>query len=459
MIKDSLLMAMTSFILMLIGIVSQYFLAHYLTQGEYGEFQLIISWIAVLSFFSLNSFNTIVTKASAQNYSLFFRKASIIGFLFSITGSVLLFIVAIFFEVNKIELFIIAAIFFPFYTGINFAQNFYTGKKEYKKYSILVIGTQLLVSSSQIILLLISNSLKEVMFVSLLATSIVNLFITIFIIKKLKNEKKNKERELELTKYGIQLSLINIIPAIAGKIQFIILNAYTSPVILAIYAAAQIFPDKVKGLFKSLIVPFSVYLASKEKEKSLRIVKNSIPLLLIYGIISTIIIIIILPVLISIVYGDKYNASIYYALFLVVDLIFMPINGIISSVIIYHGYKKTYGIITIVKSALSIILYLILIPFYSIYGIVFTVIFLSLATFLLHLFWLYKTPLPIQKQSVLYIRKQEIREIHNLQVLKITTKFESINIIKIIEANYLLKDETYPIWVKLIAKLSFTKKM
>jgi len=55
--------------------------------------------------------------------------------------------------------------------------------------------------------------------------------------------------------------------------------------------------------------------------------------------------------------------------------------------------------------------------------------------------------------------KDKSQNIDSFQVVKITNRIESINIIKIIEANYLLKNETYPIWVKLVAKLSFTKKI
>jgi O-antigen/teichoic acid export membrane protein len=443
---------------MIIGFVSQYFLAHYLTQGEFGELQLILSWITLLSFFSLNSFGTIVLKASAQGYPLFFRRASLICFLFALLGSLVLFVVGFYFESEKFQLFIIAAIFFPFYSGINLAQHYFTGKKEYKKYSYLVILTQILVTSLQVFALLFANSLKLVLLFTLLSTSIINLLITIYLVLNLQSEEKSQKQENELIEYGISLSFINIIPSIAGKIQFIILEAFTTPETLAIYAIAQLLPSRIKSLFRTLIIPFAVHLATKEKNESIDFARKAIILLLLYGLVSTILVSIFLPLFIQIIYGNKYDDSIFYSILLLVNLLFMPTNSIIGSVIIYQGYKKVYAKITTFKSVFSIILYIILIPFFEIYGIIFTVVLLSVFTFLLQIIWLYRLPRTESVKSVLFVNNNiELDEA--LKSLQISNKIKGTNIMKIIEADYLLKGEIYPVWVKIIAKLSFTPQL
>lgn len=456
MIKNSFLMSIVSVTVMLIGIVSQYFLAHYLTKNDYGEFQLILSWITVLSFFSLNSFNTVVLKSSAQSYPVFFRKASLLCFLFSLIGSVILFIIGYFYESEKMQLFLIAAVFFPFYSGINLSQRYFTGKKKYKNYAFLTAGTQITVTALQVAALVLTSSLKTTLYLTLLSTSLINLIVTLYIAKKLKDEKKDLNKEKDLIKYGIYLNLINIIPTVAQKIQFIILNAFTTPAILAIYAAAQLFPSKIKSLFKSLIIPFLVYLAEKDKYKNIKIVKNAILILLLYGIISTIIILIFLPLLINVIFGNSYNESIPYSMLLLVELLFMPVNSTIGSIIIYQGYKKIYAKITTSRSVLIILLYLIFIPFWGIYGIIIPVILISFATFLMNLIWLYKLPKATMQKSLLILSNKKIID-ENIEILRIPNKIEGKNIIKIIEADYFSRKEKYPIWVKIIGKLSFTK--
>lgn len=190
MIKKSVLMSFTTGILMLIGLITQHFLAKYLTINEYGTFALMLSWIGLVSVFSLNSFNTIVTKASAQNYPRFFKTANKICFLFSLIGSIVLIIIGSFFEVERLNLFILLAIFFPFYGGINLTESYFLGSSKFNKYSIYMIISQCIIAGLQIFSVVFFRGVFWLLFFTLLSTSMINLIMTLLIYKQIQQEKK-----------------------------------------------------------------------------------------------------------------------------------------------------------------------------------------------------------------------------------------------------------------------------
>lgn len=441
---------------MIFGIGTQYFLARYLTQGQYGEFQLMLSWMTLLGFFALNSFNTIVTKSAAQKYEYYFKTANKICFSLSILGSLGLLIIGFFFETNYLTMFILMAIFFPFYSGINLSNDYLIGLSKFEKYFWINVITQFLSATTQIIAVVIfKNTL--ILLVTLLATiSIINFTLTTYFYRKIE-QKRDKNKDKENTKYGIRLALLSIVGSISSRIQYIILAAMTSPATLAIYAVAQILPTKIRNIFKGSLNPFSIFLASNKKEKSIKIVKKSIILLLLFGLIVAGISILLLPIAINLIFGQKYLDSIYYSIALTAIIFIVPLNSVLGSLIIYHGYKKFYTKVSLIASGLQIILFILLIPIFHIWGIIMAVILHQIIVTTINTIWFIK--LPKSKDANIYLCKNE-NEInkHKMQINKITNKINGENIIKIIESDYLIKD-TYPLWVRIIAFLSFTKSI
>lgn len=456
MIKKSLVMGFTTGVLMLIGLVVQHFLAKYLTIDEYGLYALMFSWIALLGVFSLNSFNTIVTKASAQDYPRFFKIASKICFLFSTLGSVVLLIIGFFFEPERLNLFIILAIFFPFYGGINLADSYFIGSSKFNKYSVYMITSQCIIAGLQILSVIFLKGVFWILFFTLLGTSVINLVMTFFIYKNIQ-QNKDEKKEKELTKYGIELTGLSIFTSIASRIQYVLLAALAGTATLAIYAVAQLIPEKIKGLIKGMLNPPSVWLASQEKEKSVNIMRKIVPLFLLLGLIGTILLSLILPIVINLVFGQKYHEAILYSLVLLVPIIFIPLNAMFGSIIIYHNYKKFYTKLTLLTNIIQIILFIILIPIFKIWGVIISIVGLAIITTILNLVWFYKIPRhPIKKKI---ITMQKNLEINGYETIYFDGKLCDKNIFKVIEADYLSLNEKYPLWTRIISKLNNIKKI
>jgi len=449
-------MGFTTGVLMLIGLVVQHFLAKYLTIDEYGIYALMFSWIALLSIFSLNSFNTIVTKAAAQKYPRFFKTASKICFLFSLIGSIVFLIIGFYFQPDLKSFFIIIAIFFPFYGGINLAEAFFIGSAKFEKWSLFVIISQIIIGIAQILSVYLFKDVSMLLFYTLLSTSLINLIITLYLFSKIKQE-TDKKKDKELTKYGIELTFITLIGSISTRVQYIILATLTNASTLAIYAVAQIIPERIKTVFKSSLNPLSIHLASINKEESIKILKKSLLLLILIGIIINISIALLLPPTILLIFGQKYVSSIIYSLALSSLIFLIPFNALFDSIVIYHGYKKFYAKLTIFLNVTQIILFFLLIPKFQIWGIIFSMLSLNFIATIIHLIWMFKIPKLKNKKTMLVFYKKNVLKGYRSVLIK--SKVTGDNIIRIIEADYLSSKEKYPIWIKILTKMVGTKTL
>ncbi|MBS3172961.1 oligosaccharide flippase family protein [Candidatus Woesearchaeota archaeon] len=445
MIKKSLIMGFTSGTLMLIGLVIQYFLAKYLSIDEYGMYILMFSWISVLSVFSLNSFNTTVIKASAQSYPRFFKTATKICFLFSLLGSIILLIVGFFFETQNMNLFILIAIFFPFYGGINLAESYLIGSSKFNKYSVYVIVSQIIVAVIQILSVVFLQGIFWLLFFTLLGTSIINIIMT-FSIYTIIRQRKNVRKEKKLVKYGIGLTWPSIFSSIASRIQYILLAALADTSILAIYAVAQLIPEKIKGLIKSSINPLSIYLASKTKKESIYLMQRLILPLLMLGVLGYLMILIILPIGIKLVFGQKYQEAIFYSLVLSLPVIVIPLDALFISIVIYHGYKEYYTKLTLLTNIIQIVLFIILIPYFKIWGVIFSIVGLVVIVTFVNLIWFYRLPKYNVEKTILTMQRD--LNIKGYKTLYFDGKFTGENILKVISADS-INEEHHPYWVRI----------
>jgi len=450
MIKKSLVMGFTTGVLMLIGLVVQHFLAEYLTLDEYGIYALMFSWVGLLSVFSLNSFNTIVTKASAQNYPRFFKTASKVCFLFSILGSVVLLVIGFFFETERLNLFILLAIFFPFYGGINLTESYLLGSSKFNKYSVYMITSQCIITGLQILSVVFLRGVFWLLFITLLSTSLINLLMTFFIYRSIQQE-KDENKEKELTKYGIQLTGIGIFSSIASRIQYVLLASLAGTATLAIYAVAQIIPERIKGLIKGMLNPPSVWLASQEKEKSVNIMRKIVPLFLLLGLIGTALLALILPIVINLVFGQKYHEAILYSLVLLIPVTFIPINSMFGSIMIYHSYKRFYTKLTLLTNVVQIVLFIIFIPFFKIWGVIISVVGLAIITTILNLIWFYRLPQKSIKKTILTMQKS--LKVKGYETIYFDGKLNGENILKLIETDHLSLKEKYPFWANIFKRI------
>jgi len=454
MIKNSLLTFFTQIVVILSGVTSQYFISHYYSIEEFGTVQLMWAWLQLLDFLSFNALNFVVLKASSQKYPAFFKIANLYCFASTIIGSLIFLYIGIFIKPSLFEFFILFVIFFPFNSGINLSQFYYLGSKQYKSYALTVSFIQILSVCGQVLVIFTLREIFFVLLAPLLTTSLINSVQTIRIFKKL-NEKPDKRTDTELLKYGFQITLINIIPAISQRIQYIILEGFSGTVLLAIYATANLFPQHLTKLTDSLLAPFRVYAGGISKERAIKTMQNSLILFVLFGFSIFVVSVLGVEIAIPLVFGEKYSNSIFYSQILFTAFIFQPFTANLYNILLLHNLKRIYIYLIVISSVVQILLYLLFIPFFSIEGLVVALVITQFLVFMFAVAWIFKQKRS-ETKTILLLNSHNIK-ILELNTIIIQNQFVGNNVLKIVEADYLLSSAYYPHWVRIVAFLSFTK--
>lgn len=360
-------MGATAVVVSVLGLLTQHFLACSFSKEDYGRFHLDLAWIALLGFFALNSFNTVVTKASAQGYPQFFNVAFKYCLGFSILGTIILISLNYYLEGPH---FLILAVFFPFYAGLNLSESYLIGKGRFNDYSLLAILSGALRLLSVVILLSSSLGLRAILIGYLAVTAVVNIITCSAIAWKHTGACRNPNTEEQLIRFGLLLTALGVVLSVASRLQYILLSIYSTPAALATYAAASILPEKGKEMLKNVCNPVSIHLASIARRDAVYAMKKLLYPALLAGIIWSGFLAAMCYFLIPLIFGKAYADAVNVAMMLSSVQFVAILNAFLGSVIVYHGYQKYYSALSIVGNIVQIVLFAALVPGYQIKGIV-----------------------------------------------------------------------------------------
>ena len=364
--------------------------ANFITKETYGTYKYILSIVSILAIFSLPGINTSLTRSVAigQNGSInkiFFEKIK-----YGLIASFLSLLIATYYFIqNNFILgfcFIIPTLFIPFMESLNIYTSILQGKKKFKKISQYEIISQVIFSIIMIIVVIFSKNI----FLILLTYFIINTILR-FIFYKKTNEKKELEAEVEnkIISYGKNLSLINLIEIIASQIDKILIWNFIGSSELAVYAIATGIPIQIESFFKNIntlafpkLTTRSIFEIKKSLYKKIcNFLILIIPIITIYYFLSPVIFKIFLP---------EYLESIPYTQIFILHLIFIPI-GLINYIFIAKAMKKNIYISKISFSIIKIILLLVLLPKFGVWGAIIAILINSIFYTIINLLLLEKS--------------------------------------------------------------------
>jgi len=239
----------------LFSLVLVFFLANYLSKETYGTYKYVMSLVGALGFLTLSGMGTAITQAVSKghdgilNYAvkiqlkwsiLFFVAATSLGGYYLVNGN------------NVVGLSIlIIGVSFPIIDSFNAFGPFLSGKKEFKRLALWSIATNVIYTSFIIVAILLGKTVISLV----VAYSFSNLLTTIILYKrtlKIYEQKKHPSGEKELFKYGLNLSLVNILATLSQYIDKLVVFHFLGAIQLAIYGIALAIPERIRGYTKSL---------------------------------------------------------------------------------------------------------------------------------------------------------------------------------------------------------------
>ena len=355
----------------LISLATMTAFAHWLPKEVYGGYRYILSIVTILSIFALPGMDTALIRAVARGFERMLFLCTKTKFKWALIGSGISLGISgwYFFHQNFILgiSFLIAAVFLPFITTFNIFLAFWQGKKKFDVQSKYLILMNLLAALVLIPVIFLTNNLILIIFAFFLSQTF---FKAIFFGLTVK-EAKRKETEKETLSYGKHLTLMQSVAIFGNQIDKVIIWQFLGPVSVAIYSFAQLPILRLQDL-----IPIFPLALPKLSEKDIKKIKGallkkffkiflvSVPLGAFLILISPLIYKILFP---------QYLESIPYFRVLSLTLILAPFSLLGASLVAEMKKRELY-IIQFAPPFLQIILFLALIPFYQIWGIIFAIL-------------------------------------------------------------------------------------
>jgi O-antigen/teichoic acid export membrane protein len=358
--------------------------AKYWNPNDYGTYKYILSWIGLLGIFSLSGMDAAVQQSVARGFEGSFIK----GFKTKLKWGVLSSLAAcglagyyLYFQNYRLAIpILISAAILPFFNASGLYNSFLNGKKIFNyqiKYSSL---SQFIYSLFLIVVLLLTKNLFWMIATYLISRTALN----IFFYWKTKNKFKTNDLESpETIPYGKNLTIMNVISSIAGQIDQILLFTLVGPAQLAIYSFALVGPEKTKEMLKLLNTLAFPKFSAKEKELLKPTIMPKFWLLMILTVIVIVIYIILAPFLYQLFF-PQYMASVPYTRFLSLIIFGFPVSFLFT----YFQAKimtKYLYIIKIIQPIIQIVLMIVLVEFYGVWGIMSALIISTFINLILHL--------------------------------------------------------------------------
>lgn len=361
--------------------------SRWIPKKTFGIYQYVLSVVAIFGIFTLPGMSQALTRAIARKKEGMLwlcYKTSLKWATIGIAG-VLLVSLWYFLHHNFIlgASFLIASFLFPVPRISNFAFGFWQGKKNFdiRAKSLMVINT--LEAATFIPVLFFTNNIIIIFIAYFISRAIFRSLFFRFTLNKIKNQEIDKET----LPFGKHLTLMQAIGLFAQQIDKIIIWQFLGPIPVAIYSFAQVPLQKIQGL-----IPISPLALPKLSEKSIKEIKKGIfkkfLKLFLVSIPLTAFLILIAPLIYKILF-PQYIESIPYFQVLALTLVFLPFS-LLSTSFVAEMRKKELYITSVISPILKIILFLILIPFYGIWGIIFAILITQVCSSALTLYFFKK---------------------------------------------------------------------
>lgn len=371
-----------------IAFLSSVAFANMLSMQAYGNYQYILSVAEFIMAFSLTGMGTAVVRSVAKGYDGTLSHA----FRQNLRWSILVVLIGIgtsAYYAYKENIFLaygvlIASILSPIITSSKFYLSFLNGKKLFGKtgsYSVIgyLLPTIILVGT-----LFFTKNLYILIAIYFVSHAAVNLILNHFASKSAENNKIHDET----IPFAKHLSFQNLIVQIAGQLDKIVLFQTTGAAALAEYMFAMSVPRQFQHLFKrtrSIVLP-------KISERPYAELRMSLPrkvgLLYVFIIPAIIGYVIVAPYVFELFFPQYISAVLYSQVYSLIFLL-LPIS-LFTDVFMGHAKHKVLYKDTIIISLFKIVITLVLVPLYGIWGVLASLLITQTSKSFLTIYYFWK---------------------------------------------------------------------
>ncbi len=368
------------------GFIVTYLFANFISKTVYGEYNLVLSILSIITFLSLPGIDTALIQSVGQGYEASFPNAVRMKIKFSFLGSVALLGFALFYFISaKITIatsLIFIALIYPFLYSFSLTTPFLTAKRLFRlltKLSSLSSVGFLIISALSIFLFPTALGITAGYTLGLIVPGMLGFIYALRFINK------SSHTDPDLVSYSSFLTLISVLPWISSYLGQIILGTSIGPQSLAVFSIANGFLASVQKSFIVFYKPITAKLAAQSSKQHLSTLRTHGLKFVTIGVLLSVGLWICVPLLIK-YFFPLYPEAISYGQVLSLSLIPLPLTWVLSDMMIYQKSKKVQVVASSIPHLIKILLYVLLVPKYGIWGLVFVTLFDRYSSLIIYLY-------------------------------------------------------------------------
>ena len=378
-------------ILAILTIVGSILFAHYLTKEQYGMYQYVLSIASLIAATTLTGMNSAVTRAVARGYEGEFKDSVRYQIIAGIIPTIIGMSVALWYFLHNNQSFAIAffwiALFLPLGSALNTWVAFLGAKKMFRIGSYYGLFNNLAGSIPVLLTIYFARDFLWVVMVNYLFMFLSGLIIYNVVIRHIP---PNKKKEPGTIPYGIHLSLMNILSVFASQIDALLVFHFIGASALAIYSFATILPEKIGGMLKFIPAIAMPKMSEMDEDGVRRLLKQRLWMLVAFILVAVIGYASVAPWIFH-TFFPAYSDSII--LTQVYSLSFFSLAVVMLQTALTSQQKtKELYVISFTMPILRIILLLVLLYYYGIWGLLWAQILANFISIALQLLLIWKKP-------------------------------------------------------------------
>lgn len=353
------------------GLAVSFIFARYVPREIYGQWKLLLSFVVIANIFGLFSgMSTALLRSAAIGQDGAYKAIIKRVFISGLRASVALLVISYAYSYISKQSFdfraiYLLALFIPLQSCFSYYSTFLYAQRRYlllQKYNIVY---RVFYTLAAIGVLLIDRSLLLVVIGTLLSDVLLKIILTLRSFKYIKND----DGAEDAIKYGASLSRIKILQVVADQLDSILLGYLLGYQAIAIYAVAVIFPGQIRNLINKITdLSLSKMANWEQTEKNRSFIMRYSIYLFILIFLSVGVYFFAAPMLFKI-FLPKYPDALVYSQ--VYSLTILNISTLLLwNWMQVHKKKKAISFNYTFSAILQIVLDVVLIPFYGIWGLV-----------------------------------------------------------------------------------------
>lgn len=353
------------------GLVATYFLARSMSKDAFGEYNMVLNVIGLLTIFSLSGLNNSIVQAVARGYVGTYRAIVPIAFLSSCGGSAILLALSGWYYVSgHLPLamgLLVSSFLFPFTHGLLQWKGVLVGNANFGRLLIHDGATSLMTYGLIVgVVILYPGQYVLAIIASLLVPGAYNAALTVVSYQRIPVDAPVEPCNVQ---YGIETTVFSGLGAIGVNLDRLLLFVFLSPAALAVFVAAGRIPELMSGGMQDLSAVLAPRLA-KYQHYTKRLDRIFRILSVIYGGGVVLLAFTAVPHLVVFIFGDTYADAIPYAQALTCSVAIGFLANLrfryIRSRIDAHGFRN----ITLISSAARLVAFMVLVPLLGLWGAV-----------------------------------------------------------------------------------------